>query len=216
MVARRSPGRSVEQSGVLEVVAAAARRAEQELLGRRYDIEHAVALVPATAGLYAVWAEDTAWLALGLRPVRDHHPLYVGKSESSLRGREVNTHFDAGQGVASKTGSSTVRRSFAALLAPSLGLHAVPRNVDKPDYFSNYSLRGEDDLRLTRWMHSHLQLSTWSYDNSSAGSLGDIESCVIASFDPPLNIDKAPSPRLELKAARAALAREAASFATCD
>jgi hypothetical protein len=214
MIGRHSPGQSVEQSGVSEAVAVAARRAERELLRTRYDIEQAVALVPATAGLYAVWADGAAWLALGLRPVRDLHPLYVGKSETSLRGREVNTHFDAGQGAASKTGSSTVRRSFAALLAPSLGLHAVPRNVRKPGYFSNYSLRIEDDLRLTQWMHDHLQLSTWSYDTPSAEPLGDIESCVIASFDPPLNIDKAPSPRLELKAARAALAREAASFVT--
>lgn len=159
-----------------------------------------------------MWAAEEAWSALGLRPVDDHRPLYVGKSESSLRGREVDTHFDAGRGSASKTGSSTVRRSFAALLAPKLRLHAIPRNIDKPGYFSNYSLRAEDDDRLTQWMHGHLQLSTWSYDASSAVLLGDIESLVIASFDPPLNIDKAPSSRRHLRDARAALAREAASF----
>ena len=209
MVARPDPGRSVG-----EAVAAAAQRAEWELLGARHNIEQAVTLVPATAGLYAVWANEEAWDVLGLRPVTDRQPLYVGKSESSLRGREVNTHFDAGQGTASKTGSSTVRRSFAALLAPSLGLRAIPRNVDKPGYFSNYSLRAEDDLRLTQWMHAHLQLSTWSYDTSAPEPLGDIESLVIASLDPPLNIDKAPSTRSCLKAARAALAREAASFSS--
>jgi hypothetical protein len=212
MSIRSDPRRSVGEPSVPEAVVAAAQRAERDLLGARHDIEQAIALVPATAGLYAVWADEETWAALGLRPASDHQPLYVGKSENSLRGREVNTHFDAGRGTASKTGSSTVRRSFAALLAPSLGLRAIPRNVEKPGYFSNYSLRAEDDLRLTQWMHAHLQLSTWSYDGSSAGPLGDIESLVIVSIDPPLNIDKAPSPRLRLKAARAALAREAASF----
>ena len=195
-----------------EAVAAAAQHAQRELLGARHGIVQAAVLVPPNAGLYAVWADEAAWDALGLRPGDDHQPLYVGKSESSLRGREVNTHFDAGQGTASKTGSSTVRRSFAALLAPSLGFHAIPRNIKKPGYFSQYSLRAEDDLRLTQWMHARLQLSTWSHDSSSAASLDDVESVVITSLDPPLNIDKAPSPRPRLKAARAVLAREAASF----
>jgi hypothetical protein len=214
MVTQPDPGRSVGGTSVPEGLTAAAQRAERELLGARHDIGQAVTLVPATPGLYAVWADKEGYAALGLRPVRDPHPLYVGKSESSLRGREVNTHFDAGKGTTSKTGSSTVRRSFAALLAPSLGLRAIPRNVEKPGYFSNYSLRAEDDLRLTQWMHAHLQLSTWSYDTSAAEPLGDIESLVIASLDPPLNIDKAPSTRSHLKVARAALARKAASFAS--
>jgi hypothetical protein len=212
MVARPHPGRSVGENGVPEAVVAAAQRAERKLLGARHDIEQAVTLVPATAGLYAVWPDEEAWAGLGLRPASDSQPIYIGKSESSLRGREVNTHFDAGQGTASKTGSSTVRRSFAALLAPSLGLRAIPRNVEKPGYFSNYSLRAEDDLRLTQWMHAHLQLSTWSHDTLVAEPLGDIESLVIRSLDPPLNIDKAPSTRSHLKVARAALARKAASF----
>ena len=212
MVDRCAAGQGVEETEVAKAVAHAAQRAEEELLGTRHDIDQAITLVPATAGLYAVWADEGTWTALGLRYVSDLHPLYVGKSESNLRGREVNTHFDAGRGTASKTGSSTVRRSFAALLAPSLGLHAIPRNVKKPGYFSNYSLRAEDDLRLTRWMHAHLQLSTWSLDASAAGLLGDIETLVITSLDPPLNIDKAPSTRSHVKAARAALAREAAAY----
>ena len=197
---------------VSEAVAAAAQHAQRELLGARHDIVQAAVLVPPNAGLYAVWADEAAWDALGLSPGEDHQPLYVGKSESSLRGRDVNTHFDAGQGAASKTGSSTVRRSFAALLAPSLGLHAIPRNIDRPGYFSKYSLRAEEDLRLTQWMHARLQLSTWSHEASSTASLDNIESVVITSFDPPLNINKAPSPRPRLRAARAALAKEARSF----
>lgn len=56
----------------------------------------------------------------------------------------------------SKTGSSTLRRSFAALLAPSLGFRAIPRNVEKPGHFPNYALRSDDDLRLTAWMRKHL------------------------------------------------------------
>jgi hypothetical protein len=83
---RRSVGEPSEPS-VPEAVVAAAQRAERDLLGARHDIEQAIALVPATAGLYAVWADEEAWTALGLRPASDHQPLYVGSREQSARAR---------------------------------------------------------------------------------------------------------------------------------
>ena len=65
----------------------------------------------------------------------DDRPLHVGKAEDSLLTREIKTHFGDG-----RTGSSTVRRSFAALLAHTLDLQGLPRNSAKPGYFSNYGL----------------------------------------------------------------------------
>ncbi|MDN5790239.1 MAG: hypothetical protein L0H25_05130 [Micrococcales bacterium] len=65
---------------------------------------------------------------LGLTPAFEDQPLYVGKAERTLHGRDVRTHFAAG-----KTGSSTVRRTLAALLAGELALGPIPRNIAKPE-----------------------------------------------------------------------------------
>jgi hypothetical protein len=164
--------------------------------------------IPSAPGLYAIWGADAVWESLGLSWAAGV-PLYVGKSESSLRGRELDTHFDM-RGGRSKTGSSTVRRSFAALLADRLELRAIPRNTLKPGYFSNYSLQPDDDRRLTAWMHANLELSVWTPPAGAEIELGEVETGVIQHWDPPVNIDKTPTPRTRLKAARARLARQAA------
>lgn len=70
-----------------------------------------------------------------MSPAFDGQPLYVGKAERSLNGRDVGTHFAAG-----RTGSSTVRRSLAALLVNELALVAVPRNLAKPDGSASFGL----------------------------------------------------------------------------
>ncbi|CAN5520866.1 hypothetical protein BH24ACT4_BH24ACT4_04440 [soil metagenome] len=66
--------------------------------------------VPPQPGLYAFHAGAPAWNQLGLGEPPDDRPLYVGKSERSMASRDVGTHFASG-----KTGSSTLRRSLAAL-----------------------------------------------------------------------------------------------------
>jgi hypothetical protein len=98
--------------------------------GRRHPIADAVEIVPDLAGLYAVYGDGEArnTLALGSSDV----PLYVGKAERSLASRDVHTHFATG-----RTGSSTLRRSMAALLRSELDLHAVPRNLARPDCSAN-------------------------------------------------------------------------------
>ena len=93
----------------------------EALTGTRHAHGDAVQLVPKEPGLYAFYGDDQAWSELGLRSAFAGQPLYVGKAERSLNGRYVGTHFAAG-----KTGSSTVRRSLAALLVDTLGLVAVP------------------------------------------------------------------------------------------
>ena len=107
----------------------------ESLAGARHDHATALALVPPVPGLYAFYGDELAWSSLGLSPAFDDQPLYVGKAERSLNGRDVRTHFAAG-----KTGSSTIRRSLAALLADELELVAVPRNMAKPDGSANFGL----------------------------------------------------------------------------
>lgn len=107
----------------------------ESLAGMEHAHSDADQLVPKEAGLYAFYGDDHAWTSLGLSPAFDGQPLYVGKAETSLNGRDVGTHFAAG-----KTGSSTVRRSLAALLVDELALVAVPRSVAKPNGSANFGL----------------------------------------------------------------------------
>lgn len=126
------------------------------LVGPRLRRTDAARLAPRRAGLYAFYGDDKAWADLELTPAFSNQPLYVGKAEKSLNGRDVGTHFASG-----KTGSSTVRRSLAALLMSDLNLDPVPRNVSRPDGSANFALAPERDARLSQWMEDRLSLATW-------------------------------------------------------
>jgi len=110
---------------------------------RQPGVAPAAANVPACPGLYALRADATVWTALGLGSPPDERPLYVGKAEQSLQSRDVRTHFRSG-----RTGSSTVRRSLAALLKAPLQLSACPRTRAKPDGSASFGLEPESDDRL--------------------------------------------------------------------
>lgn len=169
------------------------------LAGARHGYTVAVEVVPNGAGLYAFFGDGPAWSSLGLTPVFDDQPLYVGKAERSLNGRDVRTHFAAG-----KTGSSTVRRSLAALLAGELALVPIPRNVAKPDGSANFALDPASEARLSDWMQQRLSLATWV--KLEGESLDIIETEVVRQLRPPLNLDKVGEPRERLRAARKRLA----------
>ena len=123
----------------------------QSLSASRRPITEALAFLPDSPGLYAIHSSKEVWTVLGLAH-RAEVPLYVGKAEDSLVSRDLNTHFAVDPEAAPKTGSSTVRRSFAALLRGPLNLTGVPRNKAKPGYFARYGLEYEADARLTEWM----------------------------------------------------------------
>lgn len=89
------------------------------LVGPGHPIDTAV--VPASPGLYAIYAAADVWQQLGLGSPPDGQPLYVGKAEDSLVARDLRQHFTDG-----RTGSSTLRRSFAALLHDSMGFGDPP------------------------------------------------------------------------------------------
>lgn len=170
-----------------------------ELAGVRHVRAVADSRVPKEPGLYAFYGDEQAWSDLELSPAFDGQPLYVGKAEKSLIGRDVGTHFSTG-----KTGSSTVRRSLAALLVDALDLVAVPRNIARPDGSANYSLEQVGDERLSRWMEERLVLATWVKLKDVV--LDDVETEVLLRLRPPLNLDKVGEPRERLRRARGVLA----------
>ncbi|WP_210505475.1 GIY-YIG nuclease family protein [Naasia sp. SYSU D00057] len=162
--------------------------------------------VPNVPGLYAVHADGEVWRELQLEPRSGSFPLYVGKAEDSLASRDLRTHFSAG-----RTGSSTLRRSLAALLRRSLELCATPRNPAKPGHFANYTLTSEGEARLTEWMRDHLTLSVWA--KPDLVRLRDIEVAVLRAWQPPLNLTDVAEPSRYLKTQRAAMAAEAREWA---
>lgn len=180
-------------------IEAATAAALESLTGTRHVYDAAVELVPGEPGLYAFYGDRTAWSSLGLRPNFPDQPLYVGKAERSLNGRDVRTHFAAG-----KTGSSTVRRSLAALLNRELGLVPVPRNTAKPDGSANFALDPASETKLSEWMRHRLDLATWS--RIGEASLDVVETAVIRQLRPPLNLDKVGEPRTQLRTARKRMA----------
>ncbi|MCT1396648.1 hypothetical protein M4D51_13030 [Microbacterium sp. p3-SID338] len=181
------------------------------LTGERWAITDAAQHVPAFPGLYAIYGDEQAWRDLQLEPA-PYAPLYVGKAEKSLVSRDLNGHFATNPKSAPRTGGSTVRRSFAALLREALDLRAVPRNLAKPERFDKYSLAEGGDARLNEWMHSRLTLAVWPAPAAMPVPLGDVETAVIVHFTPPINLDKNPGKLPRLSAARAAMAAEAAGW----
>lgn len=177
----------------------------ESLAGIGHGHAEAVRLVPKVPGLYAFYGDDRAWAELGVSPAFDGQPLYVGKAERSLNGRDVGTHFAVG-----KTGSSTVRRSLAALLVEELALVAVPRNMAKPDGSANFGLDAASEGALSSWMERRLSLATWS--KLEGANLNEIETAVVRRLRPPLNLDKVEEPRTRLRDARRRMADTARAW----
>lgn len=165
-----------------------------------HDPVSVVALTPYTVWVrYAFYGDDLAWSDLGSSPQFVGQLLYVGKAERSLNGRDVGTHFAVG-----KTGSSTVRRSLAALLTDELALDPVPRNSAKPDGSANFALNAASEARLSSWMEKRLSLATWV--KSADVTLDEIETVIVRRLRPPLNLDKVGESREHLRRARKRMA----------
>lgn len=133
-------------------------------------------------------------------------PLYVGKAERSLVSRDLRTHFETGM-----TGTSTLRRSFAALLREPLELHGIPRSRTNPGYFANFALDDDGEGRLTHWMRTNLTLAVWAKPDDVV--LRPVEVGVLRQWSPPLNLTDVPAPSLRLKCARKVMAEEARVWA---
>jgi hypothetical protein len=181
----------------------------RDALGRPGVLAGAEARVPNRPGLYAIHGDRQTWNELGLGDPPDARPLYVGKAEDSLVIRDLKTHFSSD----GRTGQSTVRRSFAALLHDTLSLWGIPRNASKPGYFSNFGLSEDHDEALTCWMERRLLLATWSKPSDCAFALKQIEGEVLGELLPPLNLQGVVTPwTAQIKAARAVMADEARAW----
>ncbi len=173
----------------------------------RWAILDARDKLPKSLGLYAAHADKAIWEELGLGAAPDARPLYVGKAEESVVSRDVGTHFSNG-----RTGSSTLRRSFAALLRERLLLKGMPRNPKKPGYFANYGVSEADDRKLTEWMSRHLLLAAWGAPKGAI--LMPIEKAVMRAWLPPLNLKDVVTPwTAQVKAARTVMADQAREWA---
>ena len=172
----------------------------------RVPLAASLPTLPPKPGLYAIWPDRESSADLGLDDLPESIPLYVGKAEDSIVTRDINTHFCVG-----RTGSSTVRRSFAALLRERLDLRGMPRNPSKPGYFANYGLSSRDDEKLTAWMRSHLQLAIWIADGER--KLEDVERDVLRFWQPPINIAGVTHRwRADVRQARKAMADQARAW----
>jgi hypothetical protein len=170
-------------------------------------IRDAADRVPPKPGLYAIYAPVEVAASLGLT-VANGTPLYVGKAERNLAGRDLGTHFATNRTRPARTGGSTVRRSFAALLRDELALQAVARNANNPDGSANYALDQEGDDRLTDWMHDNLSLAVWRAPQPLPVPLRDIEKAVLWRWAPSINLTDVPQPNAYLRALRAEMTNE--------
>jgi hypothetical protein len=167
--------------------------------------------VPNRPGLYALYASPGAWQQLGLGHPPDARALYVGKAERSLESRDLKQHFAIG-----KTGWSSPRRSFAALLATTevLTLVATPRRPSdpEPDKWTHFALEPPGDQALTDWMLANLTIAIWL---ATAGTdLARVEVAVIRRCKPPLNLLGVRTPwRRQVCDARDVLAEQAKKWA---
>lgn len=194
-----------------ELAVKAFEDAPAALTSERWSIVDAPGYVRREPGLSAIYGGKRAWIELGFGPERDA-PLYIGKSEDSLARRELQTHLAVDPAVRAQTGSSTVRRSFAALLREQLGLRGMPRNPRKPAYFSSFGLSHEHDRLLTVWIHARLSVAVWHAPDPATPGLRKVEVALIQRWMPPLNLQDNPQPSRELKAARRVVAADARAW----
>jgi hypothetical protein len=131
---------------------------------------------PTEPGLYAWWSVPGSVPGItGPRhPEADLELLYVGiapsraTSRATLRSRLLGNH------ASGNTGSSTLRRSLAALLTESQGY--------RTRWTSRTVLLPEDEQRLTAWMREHLSVA-WAVHPAP----WEVEAAVIEALRPPLN-----------------------------
>lgn len=162
--------------------------------------------VPTRPGLYAVYGSREVWRELGLGRRPDGRPLYVGKAERSLAGRDLRQHF-----VDGRTGWSTLRRSCAALLRMTLKLRGIPRDISKPADFDRFGLSPSHDTKLTAWMRSRLWIAVWVAPVRT--NLKSIEDELKVLWCSPLNLDNGSKWQEPVRTERRLLAEQARAWA---
>lgn len=142
-------------------------------------IVDAMATTPDAPGLYAIRVNRAGLDQIGLLGHDPAQPVYVGLASKSLRRRDTRQHF-----ASKATGSSTVRRTLAALLADEMGFVPMPRGSKSPR--SKWKLETKaQEVALTEWMQKHLTLAVW--ECPAGTDLAATEVAIIKAWCPPLN-----------------------------
>ena len=130
-------------------------------------------------GLYSWWADESGArdLSRGLGEIIDPGLIYAGqagatRSRSGIRSRNTLWGRIRGMHLGGKQEFSTFRMSLASILT----------QADRTEI---------SEARLTNWMHEHLRVITRPLDNPD--ELDALESAVLATLDPPLNLAKMPT-----------------------
>ncbi|WP_323757985.1 GIY-YIG nuclease family protein [Roseivirga sp.] len=136
-------------------------------------------------GIYALFFIGSDFPLENCKPKQDQI-IYIGKTESSQASRDRDTHFADG-----KTGSSTLRRSFGAMLRKSLNLIPIPRGLAdiEKKRTSHYKFDEASEKKLSQWMRANLALSFHEH-NGSLSALDELETRLIQMQVPLLNIDR--------------------------
>ena len=118
---------------------------------------------------------------------------------------ESSRHFKCGT-----TGTSTIRRSLAALLASRLDLVPIPRSSDinDNDRYDNYTLTAEGEEKLTAWMKDNFKVA---YYEVPADQVEAMKLALVGYAVPMFNFQHNPENKYgaEIKIARKRLAAEA-------
>ncbi|GIE30499.1 hypothetical protein Ait01nite_035440 [Actinoplanes italicus] len=153
----------------LPAARARAEEALRQLSDTPVGLDVAVKRLGRASGVYAWWAGPSVFPDLH-GPVNPNVPslrmLYLGRA-TTLRGRILRNHLR-------RSGSSTLRRTLAGLLV-SEGYRTT--------WTDRVVLIGEDETRLTAWMHANLQL-TWAQDAEP----NSVEANLVRRLHPPLNV----------------------------
>lgn len=137
-------------------------------------------------GLYSWWvdAAGAADLTTGLGHGVSAGLIYAGLA-GATRSRSGRTSSNTlwgrihGMHLGSRQDFSTFRRSLGSVLAHRQGTDTI------------------DEARLTEWMHRHLRIVTVPVED--ADILGQLESDVLLTLDPPLNLAKVPTTPLRVR-----------------
>ena len=124
------------------------RAITEEMLGRLEELnDDFIASINSCNGIYFVAYTGTELGGGSLWGEQKPRVIYIGQSKPNS-----SRHFLSGN-----TGTSTVRRSLAALLANKMGLVAIPRSTDQADNdrYDNYMLNTESEDKLTEWMRDN-------------------------------------------------------------
>ncbi len=134
-----------------------------EMLARLLPLEEEnLKALSEQKGIYIVAYEGNE-LGFGLWSGKAPRVVFVGLSKANSA-----RHFKSGY-----TGTSTMRRSLAALLQAKLNLVPIPRSKDPKDNdrYNNYSLDEESEDKLTQWMKENFRIACYEFASAKSEEL---------------------------------------------